>query len=115
MSSIFAKIVSGEVSADIVYQDDLVTCFRDINPVAPTHILIIPNREIPTVNDLGDDDRELAGHMLLTARRLAEREGIAEGGYRLIVNCNSDGHQVVFHLHMHLIGGRDMGPMVARS
>ena len=112
MPTIFAKIVSGEAPADIVYQDELITCFRDIAPVAPTHILIIPNREIPTINDLADDDAALAGHMILTARKLAEREGVAESGYRLIINCNRDGHQVVDHLHLHLMGGRDMGPMV---
>lgn len=112
MSTIFAKIISGEAPADIVYQDERITCFRDIDPVAPTHILIIPNREIPTVNDLTADDTELVGHMVLTARDLAEREGVAEDGYRLIINCNRDGNQVVFHLHLHLIGGRNLGPMV---
>ena len=112
MSTIFAKIVSGEAPADIVYQDERITCFRDIDPVAPTHILIIPNREIPTVNDLTADDTELVGHMVLTARDLAEREGVADDGYRLIINCNRDGNQVVFHLHLHLIGGRHLGPMV---
>jgi histidine triad (HIT) family protein len=103
MSTIFSKIIAGEVPADIVHRDERVTCFRDINPAAPTHILIVPNREIPTVNDLEDSDEALAGHMLLTARRLAEREGIAESGYRIIVNCNRDGNQEVFHLHLHLI------------
>ena len=88
MSTIFSKIVAGEVPADIVYRDDRVTAFRDINPAAPTHILIIPNREIPTVNDLADEDAALAGHMLLVARDLARSEGIAESGYRLIINCN---------------------------
>ncbi len=115
MSTVFAKIIAGELPADIVHQDDRVTCFRDINPAAPTHILIVPNREIPTVNDLEDADEALAGHMLLTARRLAEREGIAESGYRLIVNCNRDGNQEVFHLHMHLLGGRPLGRMVDRG
>ena len=115
MSTVFAKIIAGELPADIVHQDDRVTCFRDINPAAPTHILIVPNREIPTVNDLEDADEALAGHMLLTARRLAEREGIAESGYRLILNCNRDGNQEVFHLHMHLLGGRPLGRMVDRG
>ena len=114
MSTIFAKIISGEVPADVVHRDEWVTCFRDINPLASTHILIVPNREIPTVNDLGDDDTRLAGHMILTARKLAEQEGIAQGGYRLIMNCNRDGGQEVFHLHLHLIGGRRLGPMVTR-
>lgn len=114
MSTIFSRIIAGEVPADIVYRDDRVTAFRDINPAAPTHILIVPNREIPTVNDLADEDGELAGHMLLVARDLAKSEGIDESGYRLIINCNRDGNQEVFHLHMHLIGGRPLGGMVKR-
>jgi histidine triad (HIT) family protein len=115
MASIFTRIINGELPADIVYQDDRVTCFRDINPAAPTHILIVPNREIPTVNDLGEEDEALAGHMLLTARRLAKQEGIDESGYRVIINCNRDGNQEVFHLHVHLVGGRPLGPMVLRE
>lgn len=114
MSTIFSKIIRGEVPADIVYQDDRVTCFRDINPAAPVHILIVPNKEIATVNDLGEEDEALAGHMLLTARRLAREAGIDESGYRLIINCNRDGGQEVDHLHLHLMGGRPMGPMVVR-
>lgn len=114
MSTIFSKIIRGEMPADIVYQDDRVTCFRDINPAAPVHILIVPNREIPTVNDLGEEDETLAGYMLLTARRLAREAGIDESGYRLIINCNRDGGQEVDHLHLHLMGGRPMGPMVVR-
>ena len=115
MSTIFSKIVAGEWPADIVYRDDRVTAFRDINPAAPTHILIVPNREIPTVNDIADEDESLAGHLLLVARDLAKREGIAESGYRLIINCNRDGNQEVFHLHLHLIGGRPLGGMVRRE
>ena len=114
MSTIFSKIVSGEIPADVVYKDDRVTAFRDIHPAAPTHILIVPNREIPTVNDLADEDEALAGHMLLVARDLAKSEGVAESGYRLIVNCNRDGNQEVFHLHLHLLGGRRLGGMVKR-
>lgn len=109
MSTIFAKIIAGEAPADIVYRDDLVTCFRDISPKAPTHILIVPNREIPTVNDLQDADAGLVGHMVLVAKRLAAQEGVAERGYRLVVNCNPEGGQIVYHLHMHLIGGRPLG------
>ncbi|MDX2315043.1 MAG: histidine triad nucleotide-binding protein [Gammaproteobacteria bacterium] len=114
MSTIFAKIIRGEADADIVYQDDRLTCFRDINPAAPVHILIVPNKEIPTVNDLTDDDQALVGYMFLTAKRLAREEGIDESGYRLIINCNRDGGQVVDHLHLHLLGGRPMGGMVKR-
>lgn len=114
MSTIFSKIVSGEAPADIVFQDERVTAFRDINAAAPTHILIIPNQEIPTINDLADSDAELIGHMVLTAKRLAAQEGIAADGYRLIINCNEHGNQEVFHLHLHLVGGRALGPMLKR-
>ena len=109
MPTIFAKIIAGESPADIVYRDEQVTCFRDIAPKAPTHILIVPNREIATVNDLTTDDAQLVGHMVLVAKQLAQEEGIAERGYRLVVNCNHEGGQVVYHLHMHLIGGRALG------
>lgn len=115
MSSIFSKIVAGEAPADVVYRDERVTAFRDIAPAAPVHILIVPNREIATVNDLDEHDAELVGHMVLVAKKLAADEGIAERGYRLIVNCNREGGQVVYHLHLHLLGGRPMGPMVVRS
>lgn len=114
MSTIFSQIIAGDVSADIVYRDDRVTAFRDINPAAPTHILIAPNREIPTVNDLDEADAALVGHMVLVAKRLAQEEGIAERGYRLIINCNQEGGQVVYHLHLHLLGGRPLGAMVKR-
>ncbi|MBW7959042.1 MAG: HIT domain-containing protein [Anaerolineae bacterium] len=114
LPTIFSKIISGELPSDIVYRDDLVTAFRDINPLAPTHILIVPNKEIATVNDLTDDDERIAGRLFLAARRIAEQEGIAQDGYRLIVNCNRDGGQEVYHLHMHLLGGRPIGPMVVR-
>lgn len=114
MSTIFSQIIAGDVSADIVYRDDQVTAFRDINPAAPTHILVVPNREIPTINDLDDEDAALVGHMVLVAKRLAQEEGIAERGYRLIINCNQEGGQVVYHLHLHLLGGRPLGAMVKR-
>jgi histidine triad (HIT) family protein len=112
MPTIFAKIIRGELPSDLVYRDDLVTAFRDINPVAPTHILIVPNQVIATMNHLTEEDEQLAGHMLLVAQRIAKQEGIAEDGYRLIINCNQHGGQEVFHLHMHLVGGRPLGPMV---
>lgn len=114
MATLFTKIIQGDIPADIVYQDDLVTAFRDINPAAPTHILIVPNKEIPTVNDLTEEDEQVAGRLLLTAKKLAAQEGIAEAGYRLIINCNQHGGQEVFHLHLHLIGGRPLGPMITR-
>lgn len=112
--TIFSKIIRREVPADILFQDQQVTAFRDISPQAPTHILIIPNKSIATVNDVTEDDEAMIGHMFVVAAKLARDEGIAEDGYRLIVNCNSHGGQIVFHLHMHLLGGRPMGRMVAR-
>ena len=114
MTTLFDKIVRGEIPADIVYQDELVTAFRDINPQLPVHILIVPNKVIPTVNDLTEDDQATAGRMMLAAARIAAQEGIAEDGYRLIVNCNRHGGQEVNHLHMHLLGGRPVGPMLCR-
>jgi histidine triad (HIT) family protein len=114
MPNVFAKTIRGELPADMVYQDDHVSAFRDIEPVAPVHILIVPNKLIPTLNDLEEGDELLAGHMLLVAKHLAEQEGIAESGYRLIINCNDDGNQQVYHLHLHLIGGRPLGRMIAR-
>ncbi|MFO1427928.1 MAG: histidine triad nucleotide-binding protein [Steroidobacteraceae bacterium] len=114
MPSLFEKIVAREIPATIVYQDDRVTAFRDIHPRAPTHILIVPNKCIPTANDIVDTDEALIGHLYTVARDLARKEGIAESGYRLIVNCNRDGGQEVYHLHVHLLGGAPLGPMVSR-
>lgn len=114
MPTLFSKIIDGELDADIVYRDDLVTAFRDINPAAPTHILIVPNKEIATADDLTDEDQAIAGRMFLVASRLAREEGVADDGYRLIVNCRDHGGQEVYHLHMHLIGGRPLGPMILR-
>lgn len=112
MSTIFSKIIAGEIPADIVYQDDLVTAFRDISPQAPTHILIVPNEEIATVNDITENDEAVAGRLLHVAKKLAEQEGIAADGYRLIINCNRHGGQEVYHLHLHLLGGRPLGRML---
>ena len=110
--TLFTKIINKEIPADIVYQDDLVTAFRDINPKAPTHILIIPNKHIATVNDVTPDDERTLGHLFTVAKQLAEQENIAEDGYRLIMNCNKHGGQEVYHIHMHLVGGRPLGPML---
>ncbi len=115
MATIFSKIVRGESPAEILYQDDLVTAFKDIHPIAPVHILIVPNREIATANDLRQEDEAVAGRMLLVAARLAREAGIADDGYRVILNCNRHGGQAVYHLHVHLIGGRPLGPMVTPS
>ncbi|ADT87533.1 purine nucleoside phosphoramidase [Vibrio sp. Vb2880] len=110
--TIFSKIIRKEISADILYQDDLVTAFRDINPRAPSHVLIIPNKLIPTVNDVEEADELALGRMFTVAKKIAEQEGIAEDGYRLLVNCNSHGGQEVYHIHMHLVGGRPLGPLL---
>lgn len=110
--TIFSKIIRKEIPADVVYQDDLVTAFRDINPRAPSHILIIPNKLIPTVNDIEEEDEIVMGRMFTVARKLAKDEGIDQDGYRLIMNCNSHGGQEVYHIHMHLVGGRPLGPML---
>lgn len=115
MSTLFEKIVQGEIPADIVHQDDLVTAFRDIAPQAPTHILVVPNRAIATADDVTADDEAVLGRMMRVAADLARAEGIADDGYRLIVNCREHGGQEVFHLHLHLLGGRPLGPMLARS
>jgi histidine triad (HIT) family protein len=115
MPTIFGKIIRGEAPADIVFKDDLVTAFRDINPAASTHILIVPNKYIPTVNDVQEEDEKLLGRMIHVAKQLATEEGIAENGYRLIINCNQHGGQEVYHLHLHLIGGRPLGPMILRN
>jgi len=107
-SCVFCKIVSNEARAEIVHRDEQVTAFRDIHPVAPTHILIIPNRHIESVEALEEEDEPLMGHLFTVARRLAEEAGISKGGYRLITNTGANGGQTVFHLHVHLIGGQRM-------
>ncbi len=112
--TIFSKIIRKEIPSDIVYQDDLVTAFRDISPQAPTHILIVPNKLIPTINDVSEADEPALGRMLTVAAKIAARENIAEDGYRLIMNCNRNGGQEVYHIHMHLLGGKRLGPMLAR-
>ncbi len=115
MPTVFSKIIKGESQAQIVYQDDQVTAFRDINPQAPVHILIVPNKEIPTVNDVTPEDEQMIGHMFTAAKKIAEQEGVDQSGYRLMVNCNRDANQIVWHLHMHLFGGRPLGPMLMRQ
>ncbi len=107
--TIFGKIARGEVPADLVYEDEAVVAFRDLNPQAPTHILIIPRRPIPTLNDLEEEDAALVGKLFLAAKQIAAQEGIAAAGYRTVINCNAEGGQTVFHLHLHLLGGRPMG------
>lgn len=112
--TIFSKIIRGEIPADIVFQDDTVTAFRDISPQAPTHILIIPNKLIPTVNDVTAQDEQVLGHLFVVVAKIAQQEGIAEEGYRLVMNCNKHGGQEVFHIHMHLLGGKPLGPLLSK-
>lgn len=106
MSTIFKKIIDKEIKADIVYEDDFVMAFNDISPVAPIHILIIPKKEIATLNNLEDNDAELMGKLVIAAKNIAKTKGIGEDGYRLVFNCNENGGQTIFHIHCHLIGGR---------
>ncbi len=112
--TIFSKIIRREIPSDIVYQDELVTAFRDVAPQASTHILIIPNKLIPTVNDVTAEDEQMLGRLFTVAAKIAEQEGIAESGYRLIMNCNQHAGQVVYHIHMHLVGGESLGPLLAK-
>jgi len=106
---LFCKIVDGNLPADIVYENDTLVAFRDINAKAPTHILLIPRRHIATMNDLQNGDESLAGELFLTAAKIAADEGLADDGYRVVMNCNEAAGQSVFHIHLHLMGGRPMG------
>lgn len=114
-TTLFAKIIAKELPSDMVYQDELVTAFRDISPAKPTHVLIVPNRIIPTVDDVQESDELALGRMITVAKKIAQDEGIADDGYRLIINCKEHGRQEVPHLHMHLLGGEDIGPMLVRN
>ena len=105
---LFLKIIEREIPADIVFEDDEILAFRDINAQAPVHVLVIPKRHIPTINDLDDGDAALVGRLVLAARKIAAEEGLSEDGYRLVFNCNEKGGQSVFHIHLHLLGGRQM-------
>ena len=105
---LFCKIVDGNLPADIVYENDMLVAFRDINAKAPTHILLIPRRHIATMNDLQNGDECLAGELFLTAAKIAADEGLADDGYRVVMNCNEAAGQSVFHIHLHLMGGRTM-------
>lgn len=105
---VFCRIAAGEIPADLVYEDELVLGFRDLSPQAPTHVLIIPRKHIATLNDLQPEDEAIVGRLYSAAAQIAAREGLAERGYRTLINCNADGGQTVFHLHLHLLGGRQM-------
>ena len=108
MSTIFKRIINKEIDADIVYEDDLSLAFKDINAVDPTHILIIPKKEIATLNDIKDEDKEILGHLFIVAKKIASKIGLSDRGYRVVFNCNDDGGQSVYHIHMHLLGGRKL-------
>ncbi|WOD37592.1 histidine triad nucleotide-binding protein [Nodosilinea sp. E11] len=106
--TIFGKIIRKEIPANIVYEDDLCLAFTDITPQAPTHILIIPKQPIPSLAEATPDDKELLGHLLLTVKAIADQVGLTENGYRVVINTGTDGGQTVFHLHLHLLGGRGL-------
>lgn len=105
---LFCKIRDGEIPADIVYENDDLLAFRDVNPQAPTHVLIIPKKHISTVNDMSSGDEAVMGMLFGAARIIAKQEGVSDEGYRLVVNCNEQAGQTVFHIHMHLLAGRSM-------
>lgn len=109
MSCIFCKIVAGEIPSEILYQDDDVICFRDVAPQAPTHMLVIPRKHIGSIAELEEHDTTLAGKILVTATQMAREQGISESGYRVAMNCGDEGGQTVGHIHMHVLGGRQMG------
>ncbi|MDF2838251.1 MAG: histidine triad protein [Paenibacillus sp.] len=113
MDCIFCKIIEGSIPSKKVFENDRVLAFQDIQPAAPVHILIIPKKHIPTMNDIGPEDAELIGELFAAAKQIAKEQGVAETGYRLINNVNSDGGQVVYHLHVHLLGGKKLGPLLA--
>ncbi len=106
---LFCKILGGDIPADIIFESNDVIAFRDINPQATTHAVIIPRRHVATINDLEDGDEALVGNLFLAAKKIAADEGIADAGYRVAMNCNAAAGQTVFHLHLHLLGGRQLG------
>ena len=108
MENIFNKIINKEIKADIVFENDKVIAFKDINPTAPIHLLIIPKKNIKTINDIEENDKELIGELFLAAKKIAKDYNIDKNGYRLIFNCNDDAGQTVFHIHMHLLAGRKL-------
>jgi len=106
---VFCKIAAGELPSEIVYEDDDILAFKDINPVAPVHILLIPKKHIPTITDIKEEDALLMGKLLLAAGKVAEKMGIFDRGFRLVNNCREEGGQVIYHLHFHLLGGKKFG------
>ena len=108
---IFCRIISGEIQSDILYQDEEVIVIRDINPQAPTHLLVLPRSHISSLADVGADHKQLLGHLVHVANELAKREGLSDKGYRLVMNCGVEAGQEVPHLHLHLLGGRSLGKL----
>ena len=108
MSTIFSKIINKEIHADILFEDDKILAFRDISPQAPVHFLVIPKKEIRTINDINEEDKSLIGELFIVAKEIAKKEGISEKGYRTIFNCNEHGGQTVYHIHLHVLGGRQL-------
>jgi histidine triad (HIT) family protein len=109
MDCLFCKIVAGEIPADVIYESETAVAFRDINPQAPTHVLVIPRKHIATINHIDDEDHAIVGSLYTAAKEIAASEGIAEHGYRAVMNCNEAAGQTVFHIHLHVLGGRSMG------
>lgn len=107
--TIFTKIINREIPADILYEDDIALAFSDINPQAPVHFLVIPKKAIATINDITEDDRELVGHLYLVAAKIAKEKGFADDGYRVVMNCGENSGQTVFHIHLHVLGGKPLG------
>ncbi|WP_218352283.1 histidine triad nucleotide-binding protein [Alteromonas lipotrueiana] len=107
--TIFTKIINGEISADIVYEDELCLAFNDINPQAPVHFLVIPKKPVATINDITEADREVVGHLTFVAAKVAKEMGIDHEGYRTVMNCNEFGGQSVYHIHLHVLGGKLLG------
>lgn len=103
---LFCKILAGDIPADVIYESDTAIAFRDINPQAPTHVLIIPRKHVPTINDISEDDQAIVGSLYSAARTIAAEEGFSAEGYRAVMNCNEAAGQTVFHIHLHLLGGR---------
>ena len=108
MSTIFSKIINKEIHADILFENDKILAFRDISPQAPVHFLVIPKKEIKTINDINEEDKSLIGELFIVAKEIAKKEGISEKGYRTIFNCNEHGGQTVYHIHLHVLGGRQL-------
>ena len=106
MSTIFSKIINKEIHADILFENDKILAFRDTSPQAPVHFLVIPKKEITTINNINEEDKSLIGELFIVAKKIAKKEGISEKGYRTIFNCNEHGGQTVYHIHLHVLGGR---------